>query len=177
MKTPLTILTAARECGECTACCSVLGVLEEGKPYYTDCRFLKKGCSVYPDRPPSCQEFKCEWLKGDIQFPADYRPDRCGVVITGATEEDVSWLDLYETRPGAVNGDWSEFIRGVLLHNPFLRGVRIIQFKQKVGTSYQLSKDYPHQDEGEQDRLFVELYKVGDQLVLGLYAPKRGEDE
>src|SRR5688572_10712451 len=46
-------------CGECTACCDVIGVDAVGKPYYARCPHLDPGkigaaCAVYADRPRTC---------------------------------------------------------------------------------------------------------------------------
>jgi hypothetical protein len=43
-----------RPCGACTACCTVLGAAELGKPYYCTCKKLgDAGCTVYDGRPQS----------------------------------------------------------------------------------------------------------------------------
>jgi hypothetical protein len=77
---------AARQCGECTACCDgwVAGVIEghEMKPG-TPCHFRGDGCcSIYERRPQyPCRDFVCGWLQPGGPFPDDWRPDRIGVMV------------------------------------------------------------------------------------------------
>lgn len=72
-----------RSCGECSACCTVLGVvdLEPPKPDYTrcvDCR-PSGGCARYDTRPPTCAGYVCGWLHG---WGADEdRPDKLGLIL------------------------------------------------------------------------------------------------
>ena len=70
-----------RECGSCTLCCTITRVPELEKPEYETCKFceLSKGCSIYKDRPKSCQDFKCAWLKGDM--PDTMKPNEAHVMI------------------------------------------------------------------------------------------------
>lgn len=71
----------ARACGTCTACCSALAVPEVRKEQDTACPHLaaRGGCGIYAERPSSCRAFSCVWLRGVV--PAQYRPDRTGVVF------------------------------------------------------------------------------------------------
>jgi len=76
-----------RTCGECRACCVVLGFEARpdeasfAKPAGEACRHLgPTGCSIYPERPPVCRRFRCAWLQ-EQSLPASLRPDRCGVMF------------------------------------------------------------------------------------------------
>jgi hypothetical protein len=77
---------AARQCGECTACCDgwVVGVVEghEMKPG-TPCHFRGDHCcSIYERRPQHpCRDFVCGYLQAGSPFPEQFRPDRLGVLI------------------------------------------------------------------------------------------------
>lgn len=74
---------AQRKCGDCTACCTLLGVPEMGKVKNTKCwHECKKGCAIFgkPERPSGCSQFECLWLRGAFG-PMD-RPDKTGVVFT-----------------------------------------------------------------------------------------------
>jgi len=51
-----------RECGSCSACCTVTGVPEIEKGTYEACKHA--GCGIYADRPGSCRTFGCQWLRG-----------------------------------------------------------------------------------------------------------------
>ena len=68
-----------RQCGECTACCTLLGVPELEKARYSPCEHdTGKNCNIYEARPHSCRVFKCIWLQGLI--PINERPDKIGIV-------------------------------------------------------------------------------------------------
>lgn len=75
-----------RSCGECEACCVVMGVKEIGKYPGQECmnQTKGKGCAIYAERPESCARFLCVWIqtaaKGGILDDRD-RPDRCGVML------------------------------------------------------------------------------------------------
>ncbi|MBP8019085.1 MAG: hypothetical protein KAY82_03525 [Hylemonella sp.] len=79
-----------RECGECTACCQgwVYGDIHFRNEIHEmktgcACHFLRSGkCSIYEDRPETpCRQFKCGWLTRESPFPAEFRPDKLGVLI------------------------------------------------------------------------------------------------
>ena len=77
-------LIAGRECGSCNVCCVALTIDEPTlrKPQGFRCRNAQRdnGCSIYPDRPPTCRSFFCGWR----QLPwvrAGLRPDRSEVLV------------------------------------------------------------------------------------------------
>jgi hypothetical protein len=79
-----------RECGTCTACCTVLVVAELHKPARWACDHVNcRGCGIYENRPQSCRDFNCAWLRGEIprqitgQISGDesHRPDKLGVMF------------------------------------------------------------------------------------------------
>lgn len=90
---------ADRTCGQCTACCTVLGIRELQKPAFQCCPNLAGaggGCGIYGARPNSCRFYRCEWLDADRdrtglgrKSPAKLaglgarrdRPDRLGVIL------------------------------------------------------------------------------------------------
>jgi len=45
-----------------------------------------RGCSTYRDRPTSCREFQCLWLRGLRGTAGDHRPDRLGLMLIPTTE-------------------------------------------------------------------------------------------
>lgn len=97
-----------RECGACTACCTVLGVPELGKPRHLRCTHLgAKGCRVYADRPGSCRTFACQWLRGVLEADGgvdpELRPDACGVIFDYHPDSAFGELfTAWELRPGAA---------------------------------------------------------------------------
>lgn len=66
-----------KTCGSCNLCCKLLGIGELKKPAGKWCPHVKLGvgCSIYKDRPSSCQEFQCFWIV-DPNAPDNERPDK-----------------------------------------------------------------------------------------------------
>ncbi|HEY2251912.1 MAG TPA: hypothetical protein VGH74_12660 [Planctomycetaceae bacterium] len=119
---------AARECGSCTACCTVLVVAELHKPARWACDHVHcGGCGIYEIRPESCREFNCAWLRGQIprQIAGEisghitghingdesHRPDRLGVMFdffysTAAKRNRLVafelWKGAFEEAPAAA---------------------------------------------------------------------------
>lgn len=85
-------------CGECTLCCKVLIVPELPKAKDAWCAHAVKGagCSIYAERPESCQSFRCEWLASNL--PPSLRPDKIHGVLSATSDgrnlilhEDTGW--------------------------------------------------------------------------------------
>jgi coenzyme F420-reducing hydrogenase beta subunit len=73
---------AGRECGTCTACCTVLAIAELQKPARWACDHVHcSGCRIYADRPQPCRDFNCAWLRGAIPGDDSLRPDRLGLLF------------------------------------------------------------------------------------------------
>lgn len=59
-------------------------------PAFTRCQhersapYAKPGCAIYTHRPASCRSWSCHYLLSD--WPDDFRPDRCGVVVDPTPE-------------------------------------------------------------------------------------------
>lgn len=56
-----------RSCGTCSACCRWPAIPEINKPARTTCPHLDKkgyGCTIYKDRPKTCADYQCSWLRG-----------------------------------------------------------------------------------------------------------------
>lgn len=91
-----------RPCGDCTACCTAMGVSELDKPVGVPCSHLcEAGCGIYEERPVSCKDFNCLWRYGLLD--AEHRPDELGLVfdITGHNRFGMKMLVAREARPGA----------------------------------------------------------------------------
>ena len=103
----------ARECGDCTMCCKLIGVKEIDKKPNSWCEHCEvgKGCSIYADAPPSCHDFRCLWLDNE-EMTDNLRPDKTKVVLGGTTDGnhvvayvDPARPDAYKTgRMGALLG-------------------------------------------------------------------------
>lgn len=75
-----------RTCGECQACCEVLGVKELEKPHLTPCKHqCPTGCAIYSLRPKTCQIYECLWLSGNLK-DEDVRPDLIGIIFDAPSE-------------------------------------------------------------------------------------------
>ena len=93
-----------RECGDCTACCTLLKVVELNKPMRFACEHVgRNGCRIYADRPTACREFDCLWLRGALPADPSYRPDHLGVLFDGYRRAgtDEIRLTALEVRSGA----------------------------------------------------------------------------
>mgnify|MGYP001489538308 CR=1 FL=1 len=107
-----------RTCGECRACCIVLGFeaapdeADFRKPEGTPCpHLIPLGCRIYDTRPPVCRRFQCGWLSAP-NLPESLRPDRCGVLF--CTNDHPSGhgyaVFAYEMRPGALEADLPQWL-------------------------------------------------------------------
>jgi len=75
---------AGRDCGDCTACCTVLTVdtPDFRKPAGTPCRHLAgHGCGIHAERPPICRSWFCAWRRV-AAMPDEARPDRAGLLVS-----------------------------------------------------------------------------------------------
>jgi hypothetical protein len=75
---------ADRECGDCTACCTVLTVdtPDFKKPAGTPCTHLcAHGCGIHAERPPICRSWFCAWRRV-AAMPDQARPDRSGLLVS-----------------------------------------------------------------------------------------------
>lgn len=86
-------LAPTNHCGECTLCCFISFVSEDGfrKPSHSDCPHCseKFGCKAYQQRPNVCRSFECIWLKSQSRndvMPPELRPDRCGAFFAEDTQ-------------------------------------------------------------------------------------------
>jgi hypothetical protein len=70
-----------RECGSCSACCTLLEVTDVGKSANEWCKHCDagKGCKIYHDRPQMCRSFSCAWLQGHLDDA--WFPEKAGMVV------------------------------------------------------------------------------------------------
>lgn len=74
----------ARDCGDCTACCTYLTVNSPdfAKPAGIACSHLSNGgCGIHPVRPHICRTWFCAWRRR-ADLPDAARPDRSGLLIS-----------------------------------------------------------------------------------------------
>jgi hypothetical protein len=75
---------ADRECGDCTACCTVLTIdtPDFKKPPETPCTHLTvRGCGIHAVRPHICRTWFCGWRRV-ADLPDEARPDRSGLLVS-----------------------------------------------------------------------------------------------
>ena len=94
---------AARRCGPCSHCCSVLRVDELGKRAGLDCVHQRgeQGCAIHATRPSICRSYHCLWLQGGLED--DERPDRTGGLVDLETTGIGLRLAIREVRRGAYD--------------------------------------------------------------------------
>lgn len=113
-----------RECGACTLCCLVPAVPELQKPTNTACEFCTTHCTIYKDRPRSCKDFDCAWLRGALD--EDMRPDKSHIVIEILPDPSVVMCLVepgYEHALDSLTSRLSEFTE---------RGVTVVTNKRQV---------------------------------------------
>ncbi len=72
---------ADRVCGDCTACCTVMGVAELNKATYQPCPHNCGSCAIYDSRPRTCRSYCCDWLLGLVEGDERRRPDQLGLLF------------------------------------------------------------------------------------------------
>jgi len=72
-------MIANRHCGDCTACCTAVGVAELSKAPHVRCPHMQLRCTIYAERPKGCKDYSCGWLQGG--YSARDRPDKCGLIM------------------------------------------------------------------------------------------------
>lgn len=94
---------AARTCGTCSLCCTVLRVDELSKPAGRDCVHQRgaHGCAIHATRPPICRAYRCLWLQGGLED--DERPDATFGVVDLETTGIGLRLAIREAHPGAFD--------------------------------------------------------------------------
>lgn len=99
-------------CGECTACCTMLPVAAINKPSNTPCQHLcGRGCSIYENRPTTCAEFECAYLHAN-NIPKSLRPDKCGIIFIKRTDRIFSGVLLSNRKTTEVaKGQIDAFIK------------------------------------------------------------------
>jgi hypothetical protein len=143
---------AGNQCGECTACCDVLGIEELGKPFYSRCKHLAGGgCGIYqdPNRPVACGTFRCAWHAGILGDGIDRRPDRCGLMFDINPQAVPQVLNVWEVIPGALNQDRLQYLIKKMRDHKKVRSLRfgrpaviLYPYGAKQGLRFDVSEDY-----------------------------------
>lgn len=102
-----------RICGHCQMCCTLLPVYDmhrRPKMWNVKCSYQRKGnkgCTIYPDRPPSCKAWSCAWLTvPETDFP---RPDQAHYIVdTFVTRFGITEYGEYEALQVWVDPKWPD---------------------------------------------------------------------
>lgn len=87
-------------CGECRACCTVLGVKALEKPAYTACiNECLAGCAIYQNRPDECRTYKCLYYLQPVDKRK--RPDKIGFIVEPSSTKFGETLVVREFKQGA----------------------------------------------------------------------------
>lgn len=122
-------MSEKRSCGDCTACCTALGVPELSKPATVRCPHVcESGCQRYRTRPKSCRKFKCLWLEG--AFDEEHRPDKTGIVV-GAAGPASLFARVVGQRPLTVFEAWEGAFESAA-GRAFLDGLSATQLVIKI---------------------------------------------
>lgn len=102
-------LVPGRNCGGCTACCSVMAIdkPEIQKEAGVLCRHCENGCTIYDTRPALCRDYQCGWRQLSI-LDESWRPDLSGVFteIEVIDDETVISLVLIGNPLKTVRQEW-----------------------------------------------------------------------
>lgn len=135
-----TTVAEGRQCGECSACCTWLGIEELRKWTGQACKHLDgrdptKRCTIYSKRPKACVEYHCLWRAG--WGPDELRPDKSGMILTSYPRN--------EDKPGIATtvlifdeekaGSLPQTVAMELIMID-LSEVRVVNFKRKVAVLY-----------------------------------------
>ncbi len=101
---------ANRVCGECTACCTVMGVAELNKANYQPCAHDCGCCAIYDSRPITCRSWCCGWLLGLIEGDERRRPDKLGLLFNRENLAGKPTTVAYEVWPGAGRQSNNEYL-------------------------------------------------------------------
>jgi len=92
-----------RQCGGCTACCTVYPVKALNKPAAVTCKHVcSTGCAIYSTHPQECKTYECLWRANHVGTEDD-RPDKTGVIFGSNYDKDLGVI-LYaqEFRKGSI---------------------------------------------------------------------------
>jgi Fe-S-cluster containining protein len=80
------------------------------KPCGVPCQHLTNArtgcCSIYKDRPTTCQEFVCVWLTNK-DMPKKFRPDRCGIMLSGRWG---TFIDVWELKQKFIGSELASWL-------------------------------------------------------------------
>lgn len=90
-----------RACDGCRMCCKVLRIDEFEKPANLWCQHCTlTGCGIHGSHPRTCRDFFCLWID-DMSFGPDWKPDRCGFVMSRSASGKGLFINVDIETPNA----------------------------------------------------------------------------
>jgi len=132
------------ECGECTACCTLLNITWMNSKAGEACKYCDKGCSIQETKDAKCQEYECAYTQMKVASEK-MRPDHCGVIFE-RVEDDLMFgtVNPNHTEFGFINGQIDVFLK---------EGINVILSKEGQPAVY-------HVDEASPEDLLSRAYKL-----------------
>ena len=146
----------ARECGECTLCCKVMGIGELEKPAGVWCAHCKsnRGCSIYETRPQECRDFVCAWLLNP-KIDDAWKPSHCKFAVWSEAGNLNLKVSVDPARPDAWRKEpyYSYFKGWVREHIP--RGGKVVILNGKRATAVLPDREIDLGECTEDDRVVI----------------------
>lgn len=105
-----------QSCGECSLCCTLLGVSSIDKPpnqHCPHCPTGKGGCQIYDRQPKQCEGFECGFLTAPLAVK--FRPDNIHFIITGEDRKlRCQFIDVDPKFPHATETPNGRFLIGMM---------------------------------------------------------------
>lgn len=142
--TTISALGSERQCNGCTVCCTVMAVVELGKPYYCKCEYQQQeGCGIYKKKPQTCGYYECLWLASEI----DIHPRESGILYTLEQDRGLWWIEVYEAAKDKLTMDY--VIKGLILAKKMelkyfqkFGGIKIYRWASKLGVDFTVTDKY-----------------------------------
>lgn len=138
-----------RECGPCGECCkgtigSSLPGFEQGPG--SPCPKYCNGCTIYPNRPQVCRDFRCAWLF-DPRLPDDMRPHESGVMVRLRLYKNrLPYWEIVECDGKQMSADVLNWFVMYALQNDFPIRYKIGDKWWKISNDKEFLVDHTHKD-------------------------------
>jgi hypothetical protein len=102
-----------KQCGTCSLCCKLLGIVALDKPPHVWCTHCKPGdggCMIHANRSAECRDFYCGWLAIEGLGP-EWFPARCKMMIVPMADRII--INVDPAFPGAWRREpnYSQLVR------------------------------------------------------------------
>ena len=164
---------------------NVVVFIEDGEWYVgvlNKCKHLGADnlCGIYETRPNQCADYRCAWHLGLLGPRVDRRPLELGVLFQFEQERGRWRLAAYETRPGALLTEQTQFLIRLILthkktrHLALMPDVHLVPYGADVPVLYPIADgvyDYKPPPRGIPTKPYGQM-KLWDGGVRELLMPK-----